>query len=133
MTVAETPPSSQASDAKPQPRRPWLDRPLAQLVLARLREFFREPEAVFWVYVFPILMIVGLGIAFRNQPAEHVIVDVESGPESPAIAKALSADPRFQVKTGSAEECRARLRTGKTQMVVSVSGSPTSYQYELDP
>ncbi len=41
------------------------------LVLARLREFIREPEAVFWVYGFPILMTVGLGIAFRNRPIER--------------------------------------------------------------
>jgi ABC-2 type transport system permease protein len=133
MTVAETPPSSQASDAKPQPRRPWVERPMAQLVLARLREFFREPEAVFWVYVFPILMIVGLGIAFRNQPAEHVIVDVESGPQSAAIVKALSADSRFQVKVCDDAECRLRLRTGKTQLVVSAAGSPVTYQYQFDP
>ena len=45
--------------------------PLGQLVLARLREFYREPEAVFWVYGFPILMAVALGIAFRNQPVEQ--------------------------------------------------------------
>jgi ABC-2 type transport system permease protein len=133
MTVAETPPSSRTLEAQSAPRRRLLDRPMGQLVLARLREFFREPEAVFWVYVFPILMIVGLGIAFRNQPAEHVIVDVESGPQSEAIIKALSADSRFQVKTCDATECRLRLRTGKTQLVVSVAGSPVAYQYEFDP
>jgi ABC-2 type transport system permease protein len=103
------------------------------LVLARLREFFREPEAVFWVYIFPILMVVGLGIAFRNQPAEHVIVDVEAGPHSASIVKALSADSRFQVKTCDSEECRLRLRTGKTQLVVSADGSPVVYQYQFDP
>ncbi|HET6325027.1 MAG TPA: ABC transporter permease [Planctomycetaceae bacterium] len=133
MTVAETPPSSQTFEAAPEPRRRFVERPMAQLVLARLREFFREPEAVFWVYVFPILMIVGLGIAFRNQPAEHVIVDVQSGPQSEAIAKALSADSRFQVKTCDADECRLRLRTGKTQLVVSAVGSPVTYQYQFDP
>jgi ABC-2 type transport system permease protein len=106
---------------------------MTQLVLARLREFFREPEAVFWVYIFPILMVVGLGIAFRNQPAEHVIVDVEAGPHSASIVKALSADSRFQVKTCDSEECRLRLRTGKTQLVVSADGSPVVYRYQFDP
>ena len=52
---------------------PWLMRPaLKQLVLCRLREFYREPEALFWVYVFPILMATGLGIAFRTQPPKQV-------------------------------------------------------------
>ena len=27
--------------------------PLVELTLARLREFLREPEALFWVFVFP--------------------------------------------------------------------------------
>ena len=133
MTIAETPRGVKTLEAEPAPRRRFIERPMAQLVLARLKEFFREPEAVFWVYVFPILMIVGLGIAFRNQPAEHVIVDVESGPQSAAIVKALSADSRFQVKTCDAAECRVRLRTGKTQLVISAEGSPLTYQYQFDP
>ncbi len=37
--------------------------PLKELSLARLREFLREPEAVFWTYGFPLLLAVGLGIA----------------------------------------------------------------------
>ena len=41
------------------------------MVLARVREFLREPEAVFWVYAFPILMTIGLGIAFRNKPVQR--------------------------------------------------------------
>jgi ABC-2 type transport system permease protein len=133
MTIAETSPPSQAIDVEPAPRRRFVERPMVQLVLARLREFFREPEAVFWVYIFPILMVVGLGIAFRNQPAEHVIVDVESGPQSASIVKALSADSRFQVRTCESDECRLRLRTGKTQLVVSATGSPIAYQYQFDP
>jgi ABC-2 type transport system permease protein len=133
MTIAETPAPSQTYDVEPGRRRRFVDRPMTQLVLARLREFFREPEAVFWVYIFPILMVVGLGIAFRNQPAEHVIVDVEAGPHSASIVKALSADSRFQVKTCDSEECRLRLRTGKTQLVVSADGSPVVYRYQFDP
>jgi ABC-2 type transport system permease protein len=133
MTIAETPPPAQQIESAAARPRGFFDRPIAQLVLARLKEFFREPEAVFWVYVFPILMIVGLGIAFRNQPAEHVIVDVESGPQSTTIVKALSADARFQIKTCDAAECRVRLRTGKTQLVVSATGNPVTYQYEFDP
>jgi ABC-type multidrug transport system permease subunit len=130
MTIAEPP--IDTADAEQIPARRFIDRPLAQLVLARLREFFREPEAVFWVYIFPILMIVGLGIAFRNQPAEHVIVDVEAGPQSAAIVKALTANPRFQVKLCDTEECHLRLRTGKTQLVISATGSPLAYQYQFD-
>ena len=43
---------------------------LYQLTMVRFRLFLREPEAIFWIFVFPILLAVGLGIAFRNRPAD---------------------------------------------------------------
>ncbi len=49
--------------------------PLAELIKARLREFLREPGYVFWVFGFPLLMALGLGLAFR-----------EKAPEPPRIA-----------------------------------------------
>src|SRR4030067_630985 len=51
--------------------------PLRELSLARLREFLREPEGVFWTYGFPLLLAVGLRIALRNRPIEKVYVDVQ--------------------------------------------------------
>ena len=53
--------------------------PLVQLILVRYREFFREPEAVFWVFVFPVLLTAGLGIAFRNQAPPETPVAVVGG------------------------------------------------------
>ena len=63
--------------------------PPVQLTLARLRELTREPEALFWVYGFPILMTLALGIAFRNQPVEQIVVDIVAGPAAEATAKQL--------------------------------------------
>ncbi len=48
--------------------------PLLELTRARWLEFLREPEAIFWVFVFPVLLAGGLGIAFRNRPTESVRV-----------------------------------------------------------
>lgn len=108
--------------------------PLAQIVLARLREFYREPEAVFWVYGFPILMVVGLGIAFRNQPIEKVTVDVEQNSSADAVVAALVKQPRFVAAVYPEAEARARLRTGKADLVVVASpGDPPSYEYVFDP
>ena len=53
--------------------------PIFQLTLARLREFIREPEAVFWVFGFPVLMTVLLGVAFREKPADKMTIDVQEG------------------------------------------------------
>ena len=50
------------------------DNSLWQLTLVRFREFIREPEAIFWTFIFPILLTAGLGLAFRNKPADVVKV-----------------------------------------------------------
>lgn len=108
--------------------------PLWQLMLSRAREFFREPEAIFWVYGFPILLVVGLGIAFRNQPVERITVDVQSGPKAQTIVDVLSRHEKFVAAVFDAEMCRRRLRTGKTDLVVTgVGETRPAYEYLLDP
>ena len=64
--------------------------PMWQLVLARLREFIREPEAVFWTFGFPILMVVALGIAFRDKRVESVPVDVAAEGRGDWVMEALA-------------------------------------------
>src|SRR5258705_12767044 len=51
--------------------------PLVELTLTRIREFIREPEVVFWVFIFPVLLACALGIAFRNTAPERIRVAVE--------------------------------------------------------
>src|SRR5215213_679134 len=53
--------------------------PLVELTLARIHEFLREPEVIFWVFAFPILLVCALGIAFRNTGPEKIRVAVERG------------------------------------------------------
>jgi ABC-type multidrug transport system permease subunit len=115
----------------------WEHWALGQLVLARAREFYREPQAVFWVYGFPILMTVALGLAFRETPEPQYHVDV-TGPQSAAVAEALRAEktpkgkPRFVVKEGDGDFASNRLRTGRTDVVVTAA-APGDYRYEYVP
>src|SRR4029450_11622384 len=111
-------------------------RPLPQLVISRLRAFYREPSAVFWVYGFPLLMVLALGIAFRTTPVETVTVDVKAGPGAEETRKKLlrHSDGKgliFKVQMNDEETSRRRLRTGKTDLVVAVSSEGT-YQYRFD-
>ena len=107
--------------------------PLKELVLCRLRQFYREPEAVFWTYGFPLILIVGLGIAFRNRPPDKAEVDVEESPASEAIVSALSppAAEGFDLEVHPADVCAERLRLGKTTIVVQAT--TTGYTYQYDP
>src|SRR2546421_5049782 len=76
--------------------RPFMVRsPLAQLTLARAREFCRQPVAIFWVYGFPLLLALVLSFAFRSRPVQRVAVDVAAGPGADAVAAALAADERL--------------------------------------
>lgn len=120
--------------------RSWSDHPLAQIVLARVREFTREPEAVFWVCGFPVMMVIALGLAFRNQRVEEIQVDIVGEPALvEQTAAILKADKRMNVTAHKAAvDGEQRLRTAKTSLLVRViasSGSELSYayQYELDP
>ena len=104
--------------------------PLRELLLARLREFMREPEAVFWVYGFPLLLALGLGIAFRNQPAEKVYVDVQQGAgDAYGVARDLRNSANMVVEIHSAGECHDRLRLGKSSLVI-IPGDPTTFVFD---
>src|ERR1700731_1897904 len=114
--------------AKKAPRGSSLaDHPLVQLTLVRFREFVREPEALFWVFAFPILLAAGLGIAFRNRPAEVLKIAVVS----PELAQSLRQEKLLEVQlleSGAAEEA---LRTGKVALLAA-PGSPGTVVYRYD-
>ena len=65
----------------------------AGLLSARMKELFREPEVVFWIFLFPILLAFGLGIAFRNHPAEKVNVVFAEQAGSEKLQQLLKAAP----------------------------------------
>ena len=73
--------------------------PLAELTLARIRELTREPEALFWVFVFPILLTAILGLAFRSRPPEALPVAVVEGPLADARLAALAKEPEPRSQT----------------------------------
>jgi ABC-type multidrug transport system permease subunit len=103
---------------------------LYQLTLARLREFLREPEAVFWVFAFPILLALALAIAFRDQPPQPVPVGVEEGPRAEARRSALEAGGEIAPRIVSRQQGERELRRGKLALVVLATEPPT---YWSDP
>src|SRR5262245_5250924 len=95
-------------------RTPLAGRPLVQLTLVRIREFTREPEAVFWSLFFPIMLTAGLGVAFRNRPADVVKVATTDA----AIAQSLRQDPGLNVQELAEGPARDLLRIGKVALLV---------------
>jgi ABC-type multidrug transport system permease subunit len=103
------------------------------MVLARLREFYREPEAVFWVYGFPLILAVLLGIAFSGSKPEPPAVDIQGSPSDAAaqrLTRVLHEAGLKKVEAHPEAECRQRLRVGTTALfIVPGTERPT---YVLD-
>jgi ABC-type multidrug transport system permease subunit len=103
---------------------------LGELTKWRVREFLREPEAVFWVFAFPVLLALALGIAFQNRDPEPVRVGVLAGPEAARTVAALGGDPGVVAAVLEEPEASNQLRTGRVAILVLPGASPT---FRFDP
>ena len=107
--------------------------PLLELTATRVREFLREKEAVFWVFVFPVLMTFALGIAFRNTVPDKTPVAIEATTDAKAseVAQLLSASADVTATVLSPAEAAQALRSGKVSIVVRPQGD--TFEYRFDP
>jgi len=94
-------------------------RPLTELTLTRVRELVREPEAVFWVFIFPILLAAILGLAFRSRPPEALPVAVVAGPHGGSRLAALS--PQADLKPRLLGEAEARQALARGRLAVDAA------------
>ncbi len=121
--------------------------PLAQLYFVRLRDFYRQPARVFWVYGFPTLLAIALGFAFRNRPPAPVQADLVAGEHSNAIKIVVanhnaiagrvtkgqvSLAPVIELAEHPRAEAINRLKTGKTPLVIEPEDAE-SWTYRYDP
>jgi ABC-2 type transport system permease protein len=105
------------------------------LLVVRLKELKREPEVIFWVFGFPILLALGLGIAFRNKPADVTSIAIVSGPGAADTLALLQRSPQHaSIRTTVLDETQALqgFRLGKYDLVIQPDGKG-SLQYHYDP
>jgi ABC-2 type transport system permease protein len=105
----------------------FADHALVQLTLVRFLEFIREPEALFWVFVFPILLAAGLGLAFRNRPADVLKIAVVS----PGLAQSLKTEKLLDVQEMDPQAAQEALRTGKVALLAA-PGASGAVEYRYD-
>jgi ABC-2 type transport system permease protein len=106
----------------------------AQLINVRIREFIREPEAIFWSFVFPILLATGLAVAFRNRPADVVRVGIigATSPAADTVAARLGRASGFAVqRLVDDSAARTALRVGRVA-VVAVPMADGRVEYRFD-
>ncbi len=110
------------------------------LLWVRLLELKREPEIVFWVFGFPLLLSLGLGIAFRNKPADKTSVAVIAGANAERTLSQLSSpqlssnDKRSPIHAVIMERDAAlkAFHYGKFDAVVEPKAD-SSYEFYYDP
>ena len=92
--------------------------PLWHLTRVRVVGFLREPEAVFWVFAFPVLMALALGIAFRSSGPPRSQVGVIDGPGAAAVRTALEASGDLEVIRLAPDAAESALRRGRVAVIV---------------
>jgi len=113
--------------------RPRAGNALVELTRARMREAVREPGVLFWVFGFPILHSIGLGLAFRTRPPQRPRVAVLEGAGAAEVARAL-ATAGLQPARLDAQAARLQLRSGRVALVVVPGASPAApLTFRYDP
>ena len=106
-----------------------MSRPLLELVRYRLLEPLRWPETIFWTFLFPALLALALGIAFRQQQPDPAALAVVAGPGAAELEQALRRDPTVKVTVLEPAAADRALRLGKVAIQV-VPGTPLRYRFD---
>jgi len=107
--------------------------PLLELTLTRVREFLREREAVFWVFVFPVLMTFALGIAFRNTAPDKTLIAIEGNAGDARASETLnvlSRSPEITATALSPADAAQALRSGKVALVLKPVNDAIEYRFD---
>ena len=135
MTVAQQTPPTQVPplpSGKPPRNGRWSG--FRHLLWARLLELKREPEVIFWVFGFPVLLALGLGIAFRNKPGDTTQIAIVAGPGAEEALNLLQRSPSSSIRAAVVAEAEALqgFRLGKYDLVV-VPRRTNGFQFRYDP
>jgi ABC-2 type transport system permease protein len=99
---------------------------LYQLTSIRFRLVLREPEAIFWIFIFPILLAVGLGIAFRNRPPDVLPV----GATTAQLTQALAADKGLRATEMDEAAGVHALATGNILLLAVARPGGVDYRFD---
>jgi ABC-type multidrug transport system permease subunit len=105
------------------------------LLAARTKEMQREPEVIFWVFLFPLLLAFGLGIAFRSRPASVPSVAIAADPGADALLQMAQHSPQsLHAQIVPEAEALDGFRLGRYDLVIIPHGDTGgSLEYRYDP
>ena len=91
---------------------------LKQLTITRVRVMLREPEIIFWVFAFPVLLAMAIGVAFTDPAPEQLRVAVEEGSAAEAHLQALEGREDLQVRLLAPADADDALRRGEVALIL---------------
>jgi ABC-2 type transport system permease protein len=103
------------------------------LLIARTKEMQREPEVIFWVFLFPLLLAFGLGIAFRSRPMSIPNVAIAASPGANGVVEMTQRSPRsLHAQIVPEAEALNGFRLGRYDLVI-IPHNGGSLEYRYDP
>jgi ABC-2 type transport system permease protein len=103
--------------------------PLFELTRARMLEFFREPGMIFWVFGFPILLAIGLGLAFRSTPPERPAIAVVAAADN-ALGRAVVASDELSAVNLPEDEALQGLARTRYALLLDLRGAEPTFRYD---
>jgi len=131
MATVEQPPVTSSPEKASATNGRWTG--YRRLLQMRMLELWREPEVIFWVFVFPLLLALGLGIAFRGKPPDVTPVAVIDGPKANDVLQLLQGSPEYagiRPDVLSAQAALDGFRLGRYALVVSMDDAGVHYRYD---
>ena len=131
MAQLETPPTPALAASETVTNGRWAG--YRHLLAARMKELWREPEVIFWVFVFPLLLALGLGIAFRDKPADMTTIAVVANSHARQVMDLLQHSPAkttIHAEVLDSTVALDQFRLGKYALVVTADDNGVHYRYD---
>ncbi|HEY5533118.1 MAG TPA: ABC transporter permease [Candidatus Anoxymicrobiaceae bacterium] len=95
-------------------------RQFAKFLRASLKMIYREKVALFWMFLFPIILMLLLGTIFgrSNQTISIGVVDLDKTVVTNAVTGALKEIKAFDVSSGTLSKLKENLQNGKINAVL---------------
>lgn len=104
-------------------------RELLELTRVRVLLFLREPEALFWVFAFPLVMAAVLGFAFRGGEPPASRVRVLAGPDAAELVARLEQDGLEVDLAEDPQDAARELRKGNVDVLIE-AGTPPRLRFD---